>query len=73
MQVDHQYAAARWELPPRLPLHLDLFNFDAVAAWDSPVVLTSPRSLAACRRAGVKASQLLSYTCCECLPVYLWW
>ncbi|XP_052127494.1 coiled-coil domain-containing protein 177-like [Frankliniella occidentalis] len=38
---------------------LDLFNFDSAPAWDSPVVLSSPRSLAACRRAGVKPVELL--------------
>ncbi|XP_056248884.1 coiled-coil domain-containing protein 177 [Seriola aureovittata] len=43
--------------PPRL--HLDLFNFDSPAAEGSRYVLTSPRSLEACARCGVKPVELL--------------
>lgn len=34
---------------------LDLTNFDACGHW-SPYILTSPRSLLACRKAKIKAS-----------------
>ncbi|XP_066550715.1 coiled-coil domain-containing protein 177 [Amia ocellicauda] len=40
-------------------LHLDLFNFDSREAEGSRYVLTSPRSLEACARCGVKPVQLL--------------
>ncbi|XP_075904833.1 coiled-coil domain-containing protein 177 [Nelusetta ayraudi] len=43
--------------PPKL--HLDLFNFDSPAAEGSRYVLTSPRSLEACARCGVKPVELL--------------
>uniref|UniRef100_A0A3Q3WRP9 Coiled-coil domain containing 177 n=1 Tax=Mola mola TaxID=94237 RepID=A0A3Q3WRP9_MOLML len=56
--------------PPRQPqtqtdgdpapkLHLDLYNFDSPAAEGSRYVLTSPRSLEACARCGVKPVELL--------------
>lgn len=41
-------------------LHLDLYNFDSPAAEGSRYVLTSPRSLEACARCGVKPVELLS-------------
>ncbi|KAK7867401.1 hypothetical protein R5R35_003831 [Gryllus longicercus] len=41
------------------PLHLNLYNFENSAAKDSPYVLTSPRSLEACRKAGCKPVELL--------------
>ncbi|XP_060919608.1 coiled-coil domain-containing protein 177 [Labrus mixtus] len=44
--------------PPKL--HLDLYNFDSPAAEGSRYVLTSPRSLEACARCGVKPVELLS-------------
>ncbi|XP_077395016.1 coiled-coil domain-containing protein 177 [Festucalex cinctus] len=56
-------------LPPPSPepdgdlgpkLHLDLYNFDSPAAEGSRYVLTSPRSLEACARCGVKPVELLS-------------
>ncbi|XP_048831648.1 coiled-coil domain-containing protein 177 [Brienomyrus brachyistius] len=40
-------------------LHLDLFNFDSPDAEGSRYVLTSPRSLEACARCGVKPVELL--------------
>lgn len=40
-------------------LHLDLYNFDSPAAEGSRYVLTSPRSLEACARCGVKPVELL--------------
>ncbi|XP_041123075.1 coiled-coil domain-containing protein 177-like [Polyodon spathula] len=40
-------------------LHLDLFNFDSPEAEGSRYVLTSPRSLEACARCGVKPIVLL--------------
>ncbi|XP_006011788.1 coiled-coil domain-containing protein 177 [Latimeria chalumnae] len=40
-------------------LHLDLFNFDSPEAEGSRYVLTSPRSLEACARCGVKPVELL--------------
>ncbi|XP_074548189.1 coiled-coil domain-containing protein 177 [Halichoeres trimaculatus] len=43
--------------PPKL--HLDLYNFDSPAAEGSRYVLTSPRSLEACARCGVKPVELL--------------
>lgn len=43
--------------PPKL--HLDLFNFDSPAAEGSRYVLTSPHSLEACARCGVKPVELL--------------
>ncbi|KAM7376294.1 hypothetical protein PAMP_006037 [Pampus punctatissimus] len=54
-------------VPPQQPqtqtepkLHLDLYNFDSPAAEGSRYVLTSPRSLEACARCGVKPVELLS-------------
>ncbi|CAL8283842.1 unnamed protein product [Lota lota] len=44
--------------PPKL--HLDLYNFDSPVAEGSRYVLTSPRSLEACARCGVKPVELLS-------------
>ncbi|KAJ3613557.1 hypothetical protein NHX12_019804 [Muraenolepis orangiensis] len=41
-------------------LHLDLYNFDSPVAEGSRYVLTSPRSLEACARCGVKPVELLS-------------
>lgn len=46
------------DLAPKL--HLDLYNFDSPAAEGSRYVLTSPRSLEACARCGVKPVELLS-------------
>ncbi|CAJ1074755.1 coiled-coil domain-containing protein 177 isoform X2 [Xyrichtys novacula] len=43
--------------PPKF--HLDLYNFDSPAAEGSRYVLTSPRSLEACARCGVKPVELL--------------
>lgn len=43
--------------PPKL--HLDLYNFDSPVAEGSRYVLTSPRSLEACARCGVKPVELL--------------
>lgn len=40
-------------------LHLDLYNFDSPVAEGSRYVLTSPRSLEACARCGVKPVELL--------------
>ncbi|KAM9341361.1 coiled-coil domain-containing protein 177 [Symphorus nematophorus] len=40
-------------------LHLDLYNFDSPAAEGSRYVLTSPHSLEACARCGVKPVELL--------------
>ncbi|XP_041828808.1 coiled-coil domain-containing protein 177 [Melanotaenia boesemani] len=45
------------ELSPKL--HLDLYNFDSPVAEGSRYVLTSPRSLEACARCGVKPVELL--------------
>ncbi|KAK7904144.1 hypothetical protein WMY93_016751 [Mugilogobius chulae] len=45
------------DLGPKL--HLDLYNFDSPAAEGSRYVLTSPRSLEACARCGVKPVELL--------------
>lgn len=45
------------EMSPKL--HLDLYNFDSPAAEGSRYVLTSPRSLEACARCGVKPVELL--------------
>ncbi|XP_051943010.1 coiled-coil domain-containing protein 177 [Hippocampus zosterae] len=45
---------------PSPKLHLDLYNFDCPAAEGSRYVLTSPRSLEACARCGVKPVELLS-------------
>lgn len=39
------------------PLHLTLDNFDCLEAKDSPYVLTSPRSLEACKILGIKVRQ----------------
>ncbi|XP_018930144.2 coiled-coil domain-containing protein 177-like [Cyprinus carpio] len=46
--------------PEELKLHLDLYNFDSPAAEGSRYVLTSPRSLEACARCGVKPVELLT-------------
>lgn len=45
--------------PENLKLHLDLYNFDSPVAEGSRYVLTSPRSLEACARCGVKPVELL--------------
>ncbi|XP_044023415.1 coiled-coil domain-containing protein 177 [Siniperca chuatsi] len=45
------------DLSPKL--HLDLYNFDSPAAEGSRYVLTSPHSLEACARCGVKPVELL--------------
>ncbi|XP_057200210.1 coiled-coil domain-containing protein 177 [Triplophysa rosa] len=45
--------------PEEQKLHLDLYNFDTPAAEGSRYVLTSPRSLEACARCGVKPVELL--------------
>ncbi|XP_029981979.1 coiled-coil domain-containing protein 177 [Sphaeramia orbicularis] len=61
---------ASQEVPPQQPqtqtdtdappkLYLDLYNFDSPAAEGSRYVLTSPRSLEACARCGVKPVELL--------------
>ncbi|KAF7650686.1 hypothetical protein LDENG_00121920 [Lucifuga dentata] len=47
------------ERDPSPKLHLDLYNFDSPAAEGSRYVLTSPRSLEACARCGVKPVELL--------------
>ncbi|KAM4626046.1 coiled-coil domain-containing protein 177 [Polymixia lowei] len=47
------------EREPSPKLHLDLYNFDSPAAEGSRYVLTSPRSLEACARCGVKPVELL--------------
>lgn len=47
------------EPEPSPKLHLDLYNFDSPAAEGSRYVLTSPRSLEACARCGVKPVELL--------------
>lgn len=42
-------------VPPKdLSLNLDLYNFDTPDAQSCPYVLTSPRSLEACSRVGIK-------------------
>ncbi len=46
--------------PEELKLHLDLYNFESPAAEGSRYVLTSPRSLEACARCGLKPVELLS-------------
>ncbi|GBM52731.1 hypothetical protein AVEN_28332-1 [Araneus ventricosus] len=49
--------------PPRdLSLNLDLYNYDTADAQACPYVLTSPRSLEACSRVGVKPVDLLHKT-----------
>ncbi|XP_028831790.1 coiled-coil domain-containing protein 177 [Denticeps clupeoides] len=58
-------APSSQEMPPQKNeaahrLHLDLYNFDSPAAEGSRYVLTSPRSLEACARCGVKPVELLS-------------
>ncbi|XP_071223008.1 coiled-coil domain-containing protein 177 isoform X1 [Salvelinus alpinus] len=45
---------------PSPKLHLDLYNFDTPVAEGSRYVLTSPRSLEACARCGVKPVEILS-------------
>ncbi|XP_077094458.1 coiled-coil domain-containing protein 177 [Siphateles boraxobius] len=47
-------------LPEEQKLHLDLYNFDSPVAEGSRYVLTSPRSLEACARCGVKPVELLA-------------
>ncbi|XP_062252705.1 coiled-coil domain-containing protein 177 [Platichthys flesus] len=45
---------------PSPKLHLDLYNFDSPVAEGSRYVLTSPRSLEACARCGVKPVEMLA-------------
>ncbi|KAG8182420.1 hypothetical protein JTE90_018307 [Oedothorax gibbosus] len=50
-------------VPPKdLSLNLDLYNFDTPDAQSCPYVLTSPRSLEACSRVGIKPVDLLHKT-----------
>ncbi|CAB3370056.1 Hypothetical predicted protein [Cloeon dipterum] len=57
----HRQEVVKMEGPSRrrLPLLLTLDNFDCVEARDSPYVLTSPRSLEACKVLGIKPVELL--------------
>lgn len=52
-----QQPQTQTDLSPKM--HLDLYNFDSPAAEGSRYVLTSPRSLEACARCGVKPVELL--------------
>lgn len=54
-----QQPQARTDRDSAPKLHLDLSNFDSPAAEGSRYVLTSPRSLEACARCGVKPVELL--------------
>lgn len=54
---EHAQAPPDADSAPKL--HLDLYNFDSPAAEGSRYVLTSPRSLEACARCGVKPVELL--------------
>ncbi|XP_056152482.1 coiled-coil domain-containing protein 177 [Lampris incognitus] len=54
-----QLPATQPDREPSPKLHLDLYNFDSPAAEGSRYVLTSPRSLEACARCGVKPVELL--------------
>lgn len=54
-----QRAHTQMDGDPAPKLHLDLYNFDSPAAEGSRYVLTSPRSLEACARCGVKPVELL--------------
>uniref|UniRef100_UPI003AAF27A9 coiled-coil domain-containing protein 177 n=1 Tax=Centroberyx gerrardi TaxID=166262 RepID=UPI003AAF27A9 len=54
-----QQPQTQTEREPSPKLHLDLYNFDSPAAEGSRYVLTSPRSLEACARCGVKPVELL--------------
>ncbi|KAK5917321.1 hypothetical protein CgunFtcFv8_012222 [Champsocephalus gunnari] len=49
----------RTDRPPSPKLHLDLYNFESPVAEGSRYVLTSPHSLEACARCGVKPVELL--------------
>ncbi|KAM9842886.1 coiled-coil domain-containing protein 177 [Aulostomus maculatus] len=55
--VPPQQLQTQTDVSPKL--HLDLYNFDSPAAEGSRYVLTSPRSLEACARCGVKPVELL--------------
>lgn len=55
-----QQPQAQTDRDPSPKLHLDLYNFDSPAAEGSRYVLTSPHSLEACARCGVKPVELLS-------------
>nr|XP_015206663.1 PREDICTED: coiled-coil domain-containing protein 177 [Lepisosteus oculatus] len=55
--ADHSVLGRQREQSPKL--HLDLFNFDSPEAEGSRYVLTSPCSLEACARCGVKPVELL--------------
>jgi hypothetical protein len=44
------------------PLYLNLYNFNTLDAQDCPYVLTSPRSLEACRKAGYKVRYYTTVT-----------
>ncbi|XP_035207627.1 coiled-coil domain-containing protein 177-like isoform X2 [Stegodyphus dumicola] len=53
-------------VPPQdLSLNLDLYNYDSPDAQSCPYVLTSPRSLEACSRVGIKPVDLLHKTLAE--------
>lgn len=53
-------------VPPQdLSLNLDLYNYDSPDAQSCPYVLTSPRSLEACSRVGIKPVDLLHKSLAE--------
>uniref|UniRef100_A0A667YTE9 Coiled-coil domain containing 177 n=1 Tax=Myripristis murdjan TaxID=586833 RepID=A0A667YTE9_9TELE len=58
-EIAPQQPQTQAEREPSPKLHLDLYNFDSPAAEGSRYVLTSPRSLEACARCGVKPVELL--------------
>lgn len=58
-ETTSQRAPPQTQADPSPKLHLDLYNFDSPAAEGSRYVLTSPRSLEACARCGVKPVELL--------------
>lgn len=46
-------------IPIRGQVKIDLYNFDHIDFADSKYVLTSPRSLEACARLGIKVKEII--------------
>ncbi|XP_028294180.1 coiled-coil domain-containing protein 177 [Gouania willdenowi] len=59
VDIEAQNPQVQAQRDPSPKLHLDLYNFDSPTAEGSRYVLTSPRSLEACARCGVKPVELL--------------
>jgi hypothetical protein len=65
---DENINIVRSKKPTTLQLNLDNFDEDQIIQENCPYVLTSPRSLQACRIQGVRVSQKTSLNTIFCYP-----